>query len=138
VLLAAPFKFKSNYENKSENSCGLKHPWGEIQYRSEKHDQGGGKFAALHIRYDTALLYCSICRPVLLQRNRPYGLLHRVVVTVDSADDETLIYWVERNGDGGDKVKLYLPLSYTTPPNQDSPLNGIKMFHVVSMERKSN
>ena len=60
-----------------------------------------------------------------------------MVVTVDSVDDETLIYWVERNGDGWDKGKLYLPFNYATPPNQDSPLNGVQVFHFVSMERKS-
>jgi hypothetical protein len=40
---------------------------------------------------------------------------------------------VERNGDGGVKVKLYLPFRYTAPPNEDSPLNGVQIFHVVSM-----
>jgi len=55
VLLAAPFKFKSSYENKNVTSCCFNHPRGEIYYRSEKRDQFSGKFAALHNRNDTAL-----------------------------------------------------------------------------------
>jgi len=37
---------------------------------------------------------------------------------------------------GAIKVKLYLPLSYTQLPDQDSPLNGIKLFHAVSNKPK--
>ena len=48
-------------------------------------------------------------------------------------DDETLISRGEKDGDGGVKGKLYLPFRYTPPPDQDSPLNGIQHFHVVSI-----
>jgi hypothetical protein len=49
-------------------------------------------------------------------------------------DDQTLIYRVERNGDGEVKVKIYLPLGYTQIPDQDWPLNRIKFFYFVSMK----
>jgi hypothetical protein len=64
VLLAAPFNFKSNYEN--EKNLLVPSNARDRNNMKKKHDQCRANIAALHIRNVIALIDFSIYKPAML------------------------------------------------------------------------